>query len=138
MESGADAGQVDSGATTRTEGNPSAITVKAKGDANRQRPGVGTLQFVDGMSQQDLAAVIQRNYPQLGSAGASGARASAASAPEVTDHSRLAGAANDERSASRWRAVHERTGRHHQSVDWPYFKDLHSTTQLFKKALGPP
>jgi hypothetical protein len=28
-------------------------------------PGVGTLQFPDGMSDQDMATAIQRNYPQL-------------------------------------------------------------------------
>lgn len=28
-------------------------------------PGVGTLQFPDGMSQQDMAAAIQKNYPQI-------------------------------------------------------------------------
>jgi hypothetical protein len=28
-------------------------------------PGVGTLQFPDGMSQQDMAAAIQKNYPEI-------------------------------------------------------------------------
>ena len=30
-----------------------------------QVPGVGTLQFPDGMSQANMAAAIQKNYPQI-------------------------------------------------------------------------
>lgn len=32
---------------------------------NVQVPGVGTIQFPDGMSQQDMAAAIQKNFPQI-------------------------------------------------------------------------
>lgn len=59
-----------------------------------QVPGVGTLQFPDGMSQADMAAAIQKNFPHIHDAPATGAQQEpalgwkdyAAALPETVAH----------------------------------------------------
>jgi hypothetical protein len=52
-------------------------------------PGVGTLKFPDGMSQQDMAAAIRQNYPQIHPTQMAGPQPPPVAPPAPQDHSAL-------------------------------------------------